>query len=74
VFELRAGELFYIPQVPHDSWWGGTCRMCPLTSWVQTTMRRSRRTSCYGGPGADRAHAWCGEPDLRRVSCQIPLM
>jgi quercetin dioxygenase-like cupin family protein len=20
VFELRAGELFYIPQVPHDSW------------------------------------------------------
>jgi quercetin dioxygenase-like cupin family protein len=20
VFELRAGELFYIPQIPHDSW------------------------------------------------------
>jgi len=20
IFELRAGELFYIPQVPHDSW------------------------------------------------------
>jgi quercetin dioxygenase-like cupin family protein len=20
VFELRSGELFYIPQVPHDSW------------------------------------------------------
>jgi uncharacterized RmlC-like cupin family protein len=20
VFELRAGELFYIPPVPHDSW------------------------------------------------------
>jgi hypothetical protein len=20
VFELQAGELFYIPQVPHDSW------------------------------------------------------
>jgi len=20
VFELRAGELFYIPQVAHDSW------------------------------------------------------
>ena len=20
VFELRAGELFYIPEVPHDSW------------------------------------------------------
>jgi hypothetical protein len=20
VFDLQAGELFYIPQVPHDSW------------------------------------------------------
>jgi quercetin dioxygenase-like cupin family protein len=20
VFELRAGELFYIPPIPHDSW------------------------------------------------------
>src|SRR5262245_14854415 len=20
IFELRAGELFYIPEVPHDSW------------------------------------------------------
>jgi quercetin dioxygenase-like cupin family protein len=24
VFELRAGELFYIPPVPHDSWVVGT--------------------------------------------------
>jgi len=23
VFKLRAGELFYIPPVPHDSWVGG---------------------------------------------------
>jgi quercetin dioxygenase-like cupin family protein len=24
VFELRAGELFYVPDVPHDSWVVGT--------------------------------------------------
>src|SRR5262245_46799292 len=39
VFELRAGELFYVPDVPHDSWWWGTSHMCPFTLWAPTTMQ-----------------------------------
>jgi quercetin dioxygenase-like cupin family protein len=43
VFELRAGELFYIPQVPHDSWVVGDSHMFPCTFKARTTTQSSRR-------------------------------
>ncbi len=32
VFELRTGELFYIPPLPHDSWVVGMSRMSRFIS------------------------------------------
>jgi len=47
VFELRAGELFSVPQVPHDSWVVGASRMSRYTFLAPTIMLR-RRTLVRG--------------------------
>ena len=35
VVELRAGSLFYIPPIPHDSWCSATNRTCRFIFWAR---------------------------------------
>ena len=43
IVEMRAGDLFYIPPEPHDSWVSATASMVRSISWARRPTRRRRR-------------------------------
>jgi quercetin dioxygenase-like cupin family protein len=69
IVELRAGELFYIPPIPHDSWVIGDEPYVHCTFLAQKSTRRKVNSSAGSADYADYfwSEEFCGFESVKSV-------